>query len=365
MRILMYGSENAAPASRMCTWAVQGGHQVIWAGYLGEVAGHTGARHVRIRSADNPGPELDSIAHEFKPHLAHAHNCSFLGAVHIKRQLGPIIVSAFGALNPLISDQSRLNSMVQHMLEANPTTIVESEVLLAATKARFPGLPCELLPLGVNTRRFRKVNAAQRSAWRKTLGVPEDGLIFFSVRGIGDGYNHDMIIDAFAKAMPGLPGNAMLAFIKLTRSWDRQKMEQDLQERADKLGIGSRLLWLPEVRHEMMPGMFGISDIVINYPRADAFPSSMLEAAACEVPFLTGNLPAYRGSCIEKFGRLVEPMNVDALAQAITGAATHEHKAMCATAALARAHVSEHFNEDVQRAKLLALYETVAANAGR
>ena len=74
----MYGSEHAAPATRVCDWAVKAGHEVLWAGYLGEISGSSPAQHVQIQSLDSAVAELAAIAADFRPHVSHSHNFSLL-----------------------------------------------------------------------------------------------------------------------------------------------------------------------------------------------------------------------------------------------------------------------------------------------
>ena len=78
VRVLMYGSEHAAPATRVCDWAVKAGHEVLWAGYLGEISGSSPAQHVQIQSLDSAVAELAAIAADFRPHVSHSHNFSLL-----------------------------------------------------------------------------------------------------------------------------------------------------------------------------------------------------------------------------------------------------------------------------------------------
>ena len=356
----MYGSEHAAPATRVCDWAVKAGHEVVWAGYLGEISGSSPARHVQVQSLDSAVPELAAIAANFRPHVTHSHNFSRLADFHVEAGLGPLIVSAFGGLNPLIDSRRRLNPRIDSLMATGPTLVVESPLLFDAATKRYDGIDCELISLGVNSARYKPGTPAQRAAWRQALHIPDDAIVLFSARGIGDGYRQEDILRAFAAALPDLPVTAGLAMIRLTRSWDRSDTVEELQHLAEELGVSDRLYWIPEVRYEMMPGMYGMVDYVVNYPSEDAFPSTLLEAAACGVPIVTANLPAYAGSYIEQFCTLVDPDCWLALARGMVVAVREPVELRTSRITGARQHMIENFTEEAGRIKTLALYERVA-----
>lgn len=360
MRVLMYGSEHAAPATRVCDWAVNAGHEVVWAGYLGEISGSSRARHVQIQSWDDPVPELAAIAADFRPHVTHSHNFSFLADFHVEAGLGPLVLSAFGGLNALIGSAVPPKPRVDNLMAIGATLVVESPLLFDAATKRYDGIDCELICLGVNSARYKPGTPAQRAAWRRALHIPGDAIVLFSARGIGDGYRQEEVLRAFAAALPDLPVTAGLAMIRLTRSWDRTDRVKELQQLAEELGVSGRLYWIPEVRYEMMPGMYGMIDYVVNYPSEDAFPSTLLEAAACGVPIVTANLPAYAGSYIEQFCTLVDPDDWQALACGMVVAVREPAKLRTSRITGARQHMIENFTEDAGRTKTLALYERVA-----
>jgi glycosyltransferase involved in cell wall biosynthesis len=360
MRIIFYGSEHTAPARRMCQWAHDAGHEVLWAGYLGDVIGGSPARHVQIRSNDDPMPELEAIVADFEPDLAHAFNFSFLTGFHFNSGACPLISSVFGGLNALVASPHDLPAVTDEIMEKSAAVIVESRLLADTARQRFPAAPIELVCLGIDPDHHKKVPATQRRDWRAALDIPQDATVFLSARGIGDGYRQPEILKAFAAALRELPPQSRLAMIELTRGWDRQERVAELKDLAARLGVADCVCWLPELRHVMMPGVYGLSDFVINYPVADAFPSTVMEAVACEVPVISADLPAYKGSYIEQYCQLVDPQCDDELAIGLIRAAAEPSASRQHRTAQGRAHLVEHFNEADERAKLLALYDQIA-----
>ncbi|MDX1717625.1 MAG: glycosyltransferase [Anderseniella sp.] len=360
MRIVFYGSEHTAPARRMCQWAHEAGHEVMWAGYLGDVIGGSPARHVQIKSNDNPLPELEAIVSDFRPHLAHAFNFSFLTGFHFLTRACPLISSVFGGLNALVSSPHALPGVTDEIMKQSAAVIVESQLLAEAARQKFPGAAIELICLGINPDHHKKVSPAQRRDWRAALDIPQDATVFLSARGIGDGYRQPEILNAFAKALPQLPPRSRLAMVELTRGWDRRERVAELKELAARLGVADCICWLPELRHVMMPGVYGVSDFVINYPVADAFPSSVMEAVACELPVISADLPAYKGSYIARYCQLVAPDDDNELAEAMIAAAAEPAAERNRRTAAGRAHLVERFNEAHQRTKLLTLYNQIS-----
>ncbi len=360
MRLVFYGSEHTAPARRMCRWAVDAGHEVTWAGYLGDVIGDSPARHIQIQSNDDPLPELAALVGEVRPQLAHAFNFSFLSGFHIRAGFCPLVSSAFGGLNALVSSPNPLNEAVPDLIAGSAAVIVEGDLLHDAATRRFPDARFEMICPGIDPNHHKPAPAWQRRDWRAALGVAQDAMVFFSARGMGDGYRQDDILRAFATALPQLPDTSVLLMIGLTRGWDRRERVDSLNALAAELDVADRLHWLPELRHVMMPGVYGLSDVVINYPVADAFPSTVMEALACGVPVISASLAAYRGSYIERHCALVDPDDPAALAPALVKAAAEPAVSRAARLRAAREDVVQQFPEADGRARLLALYDRLA-----
>jgi glycosyltransferase involved in cell wall biosynthesis len=95
---------------------------------------------------------------------------------------------------------------------------------------------------------------------------------------------------------------------------------------------------------------------VLNYPSSDAFPATLLEAAACGRPVITSDLPAYRHTFIERCCTRVPPNDPAALADAIVALVTAGPAAWAVQADQARQAVLAEHDEASQKQRLLALY---------
>jgi glycosyltransferase involved in cell wall biosynthesis len=109
-----------------------------------------------------------------------------------------------------------------------------------------------------------------------------------------------------------------------------------------------------------MPGVYALADIVVNYPSSDAFPSTLLEAAACARPVITSAITAYRNTFVEQFCQMVEPENPARLADAIVQIAQTDRARAVARAQQAREAVLAEHEESIQKQRLMALYHQIA-----
>ena len=95
----------------------------------------------------------------------------------------------------------------------------------------------------------------------------------------------------------------------------------------------------------MMPTIYQLADVVVNYPIWDAFPSTLMEAVACEREVISSNLLAYKGTFVEEFCTLVEPNNLTALAKAMVNAVNTNTKDLAPRLAQGRRVIIEQYEE--------------------
>jgi glycosyltransferase involved in cell wall biosynthesis len=110
----------------------------------------------------------------------------------------------------------------------------------------------------------------------------------------------------------------------------------------------------------MMPGIYASSDVIVNYPSNDAFPSTLVEAVACGRPVLTVDLPGYRGTFIEKYCTLVAPKQPVALAEAMVKMVNRSPSEHTAHLAEARQVIIEQYDERLAQERLFQLYQDLA-----
>ena len=112
----------------------------------------------------------------------------------------------------------------------------------------------------------------------------------------------------------------------------------------------------------LLPSLYALADVVINYPAGDAFPSTLVEAAACERTIISARLPSYAGTFIEEFCTLVEPQQPAALAEAIVEAVNRPPAANAEQLRRARQVVVAQYDERIAQDRLMTLYHELAAH---
>lgn len=194
------------------------------------------------------------------------------------------------------------------------------------------------------------------------LDIPYDATVLLSPRGWSKTYGQEYIVAAFAQAYRRLDLPLALVLLGVGRMKRPETLAQEVLNLGAGLGIAHAIRWIPQAPFEDMPGVYALADIVVNYPRSDAFPSTLLEAAACARPVITSDLPPYRNTFVERFCRLVEPENPAALAEAMVELIVAHGTAGWATRVeQARQVVLAEHEERIQKARLIALYEAIAA----
>jgi len=134
------------------------------------------------------------------------------------------------------------------------------------------------------------------------------------IRALTPLYNHQIILRAFAAAHQSFSHPAVLVF----KSYhENDGVETDLRQLASSLGVSSSVFWVRDIEYDAMPGLYAFADAVVNFPAMDAFPVSLMEAAACQTPVITIALPSYRDTFIERHMRLVSSGSTDELATAM------------------------------------------------
>jgi glycosyltransferase involved in cell wall biosynthesis len=367
---------------RPVTWLLDRGHEVIFVGnrsILNEP--RTGYRFVRLPIAglvrtlysglsEHIGEAraislfslicmpLLSIVHRLtRPDVVHVHWLDAVAYLCARSGLKPLIISVWGTdvnaqflpdaapgyrriLGEALGSASRII--------VDTADMVEKCALLAGTN-----VATQLLPLGINTKRFRPGYKEQVSVWKQELDIPDDAVVLLSVRGFMPRYGHIAILEAFARALPQLDRPAILIF-KFFNSSDRQ-LREEIDSRVARLDIARCVRWMEEIAYDQMPALYSMADIIVNYPEHDAFPVTFAEAAACERRVISCWLPAYKGTFAEKYFRMVPHNDAKALAEAIVDEVNQSANQEILSSA--RTHICQHFDEAATSRELIALYE--------
>jgi glycosyltransferase involved in cell wall biosynthesis len=293
-----------------------------------------------------------------------AYDCAAAG-------LRPLVLTAWGSdVNLLLlpGADERQRTAVGSALTAADLVLVDSPDMpdkCAALAGR--SVPTALLPLGINTNHFRPARPEVIDRWRRRLAIPDGAAVFMSVRAMGTRYGHDLILEAFAMARRGANRPAVLIYkVYNTKDYtDSAAVETGLRRRAEELGVADAVHWLNEVPVAELPQLFGLADAIVNFPSMDAFPVTFMEAAACQCPVITVDLPAYRGTFAQEFFRMVAPDDVRGLADALREHADGDLSRARSRLGAARERMVQEYDESVTARQLVEHYQRLVGAAGR
>jgi L-malate glycosyltransferase len=153
-------------------------------------------------------------------------------------------------------------------------------------KQRFSG-PCDVVYNGVDIARFCPSN--QREAvWRERLGFSEDCVVFGQVSSLISRKGVDILLRAFRMLSIRNPHVRLLLIGDGPQRQSFSALSQDLSI-SDKVHFLGETNPLPYYQH--------VIDVNVLASRSDAFPLSLLEAAACGLPNI--------GSAVDGIGEAI------------------------------------------------------------
>lgn len=298
---------------------------------------------------------LRGVSARFKPDVIHVHQVNQRALDCQRAALRPMVLTCWGTdINKYFTTDAN-PSMARRMgaaLAQADHVFADSQPILDRCQALAgKAIQGSLLYFGVNTALFQANYQAEALAWRQELGIPANAFVIVSIRGWKEVYRHELILDAFAQALPHLPAPAILLFKPYPA--EDSLYERRLRALAEERNVSQFIRWARTIPDERMPALYTLADLVVNYPAVDGFPVSFLEATAAGCPIVTSRLPDYLGNGLEEIVHLASPEDGSDLARAIIQASQEPHQAK---AARARAWAREHADEQTCIRKLLEVY---------
>lgn len=206
----------------------------------------------------------------------------------------------------------------------------------------------------VDVERFRP--GLDGSALRAQHELPAGAFVVGMVSRIKPGRRHEVLLDAFMRARTHTPRELHLVFV------GKGEGEPALKAAIAARGLGD-VTHLYGFRDEDLPEAYASMDVSVLLSEGnDAGCRAVLESLASGVPVIGGRWPAIVDALDgELAGRLVDPDDVPALADALVEAASLDAPARAARARSARARVEARYTERVRAEAVVALYEQLLA----
>jgi glycosyltransferase involved in cell wall biosynthesis len=239
---------------------------------------------------------LAAVAHELEPDLVHAHWLPEFGWMAAREGLRPLVVSAWGSDVLGVRGLGRWRS--RQALGGAELVLADSAHLARATSDLGGGVRVEVVRWGLDLDRFSPGDSA---AARASLGLPPDGPLVVSVRGLDPLYNPDLLLEAFERLRRRRPDARLL-----------------LKSPGDGAApTAERVTMLGNVPVEQMPDVYRAADVVVSLASSDSSPRSVWEALACGRPVVVSDLPWAREELDHGRHALLTPLDADAVADAL------------------------------------------------
>lgn len=387
MRILMIAPADSPHSIRPVEWLIRAGHHVTFMSDCNPFgSGRERSQFVRApRGLRGRGylaklaPQLVPIADRIFVQWPLRRLCGRLkiDVVHVscvgsyanecaKANLHPLVLTVWGSdINKRLApnaDPIRRAEAGEALAQADLILVDSSDMFDKCTVLSGRALPIKLYRLGIDTTKFRPGYREEALVWRRKLSIPGAAvLVFLHNRALGPFYGHSTLLHAFARARPRLKRNAVLVVNRFNAV---AEYEHEMRDLATSLGVGESVRWMDALPMDQLPAVYAGSDIVVNVPLRDAFPVTFIEAAACERPVITCDLPAYRGTFAEKCFFLVEPGNVDQLTETMVSLADKSGREWAGRVTEARRIVLEEYDEAKCAEELIAHYRRLLASTG-
>lgn len=156
-----------------------------------------------------------------------------------------------------------------------------------AVHAAGQELPITVVPPGVDTERFRPLDAAERTAARRAFGFADDAELIVAISRLVPRKGFDSAIRGVARLAAERP-KVVLAIAGAGR--DRPRLERLTAE------LGAPVRFLGRVAHDDLPKLYGSADVYTMLCRnrwggleQEGFGIVFLEAAACGVAQVAGD----------------------------------------------------------------------------
>jgi glycosyltransferase involved in cell wall biosynthesis len=274
--------------------------------------------------------------------------------------LRPLVATAWGSDLNLAAKASADDPARQRLAGALgqlDLLIVDSDDMVATAELLAgKSLRTTLLPIGIDTDKFRPGLHQQRREWRQTLQIDFAATVFLSARQLGANYRQIEIIRAFAALDQDIKKNCYL--IVRTFGHSNGVSLPELHELAEMLKVSDRIRWVEEIEYTQLPGLYAASDMAINFPIMDAFPVTFLECFSCGLPVLTNWLPSYESNGIFPYLSCAEEDSVVGLKTRMEGAVKMLDQ-LQVRAVTARDHVVHNYHEHRIAGALRRIYESL------
>lgn len=249
---------------------------------------------------------VESKVRGLRPDLVHAHYATSFGFLGALSGEHPFILSAWGSD---IFSFPRKSAFHRYLLQwilgkadflCSTSHVMAEEMEIYLEKKK----DIEVIPFGVDAELFSPPKNEEPASPGK--------IVFGVAKYLQPVYGLDLLLKAFALIEEKEPGRALLRIAGAgPELWK-------LQALAGRLKIADKVEWIGAIPNSEVAEFYRSLDVVVVPSRKESFGVTAVEGSACERPIIAsrvGGLPEVVKDQVT--GLMVEPENVDSLAQAM------------------------------------------------
>jgi len=314
---------------------------------------------------------LRAIWKQEKPDIVHVHSIDTNAFAVTDADLKPRVLTSWGSdVNQhftFATGERRRRRTGRTLATADFVFADSQELLDRCNQLAGRPLHSQLLRLGIDTQRFRPGYNAEARKWRAELQIPEGAKVLLSMRALRPEHRHLDMLHALQRISPSVmqrTGQPTYLILKRYNPYpDVDVYEKSLKAEIAKLGLNDSVRWLGHLEYEQVPAIYAASDVIVNYLRADGFPVTFLEAAACGKAVVSSRLPAYADEDLEKCFRFVDPEDPAAFDSALIEALTESIEESGSRGMRAREWAMRHGDQDACAAAVMKVYQSILSGS--
>ncbi len=208
-----------------------------------------------------------------------------------KRYNIPVIFRSIDILHQLVDNRflRNLTYSLEKIVYRNVDKILTLTPKLSEYVIKMDGdkNKVELFPTGVDTKKFRPMNASE--TFRKNIGISERDKVIIFMGTLFDFSRMDQYVDQFSTILKKIPETKLL----IVGGGD---LYEELEELVEKKGLQGKVILTGFQPYEMMQQYINIADICINPFQIneitrDVLPIKVLQYLACGKPVIATPLP--------------------------------------------------------------------------
>ncbi|MGD9826222.1 glycosyltransferase [Desulfobacter sp.] len=232
-------------------------------------------------------PWVKKLCRTWQPDILDAHFVwpDGVGVSLIARDIGiPYVITLRGKLFECMKEPSQVRQCAEALKDASAVISVSSGLAEAAIKLGADLARISVIPNGVDAENF---NIKDKSACRKSLGLPEDKKILVTVAHLGHRKGHHEVI----RALSGLSEDVCLVLVGGPAQGGNH---ETIMAEAEKSGVARQIILAGPQPYDQVARYFSAADASVLASYREGCPNAVLESLACGTPVVATDVGAVR-----------------------------------------------------------------------